>query len=164
MLLIIAGCSSLHYAPQSDRPSATLTLRNAEGVGQLVLNAFQKTDCRDAGKYVKNSTLRPGEESVLAVEAARDFSFRVQTLRPVTARTANLVASNGDVTVRLNACDAAGTFLPKPGGRYSAIFTDVNGSCRVVVVDDSTTRPVDSFVPKKWFTSGFTEGWHCSPF
>ena len=158
--VLTAGCESLQYNPPPGRPVATLTFRNAVGSGEVVMNAFQTADCRDAGKYVANSELKPGGEAKLTAEAGRPFSFRVQSKRPVTGNSANVAVPG---LIRMNVCDAAGTFEPRVGGKYSVIFTDANDACQVAVLDDATSKTADTFVAKRWFVSTTSDGWHCNP-
>lgn len=173
--VLLASCGSLSYTVPPDRPTASLTLQNSVGPGVIVLNAFQKEDCKDAGKYVPQTTLKPGEVVNVPIEAGRPFSFRVQSRRPATAATANTVVTTTSVpstlpgapttlsTIALNLCDAAGTFFPKAGAQYVVSFKDANGVCEVSVAERDATKPLESFVAKRWFTSSFSEGWHCSP-
>lgn len=158
-LTLLAGCGSMNYQIPAGSPSASLTLRNAVGQGEVGMTTHQNIDCRDAGKYVPGSTLKPGTEASVAIEAGRPFTFAVQSLRPVKGGNANVVVPG---LIALNVCHVAGTFTPESGRQYVAVFTDEGNVCRVVVREADSMKSANTYVEKKWFPRTMNEGWRCS--
>lgn len=162
---LMTACGSMNYLPESmtyqppaGSATARLAVRNAVGEGEVSMTVHQQVECRDAGKYVPNTTLKPGAESSMDIQAGQPVSFAVQSLRPVRGN-ANVVVPG---LIALNVCHVAGTFTPAPNAHYVATFTDKDGVCGVSVHHPGAAQPVEGFVEKRWFPRSMSDGWRCA--